>query len=333
MAVVAVGLALAWVIGLSQIVVPFALRAGSPHPAEEYPYSNADAAEARADLEAASEPGYSVTSLEERTQEIPGERQIAALAEAYPDHIAETAIRKDQWAARIDDTWYYFARGRMLPHELLDEYQAYTGVRLYRYRTGPAQLPEIDAARAEQLRRRTREREADPPVRHNGFLDALYGVSSAREADQKMERIRFLGLSTRVHPMVVEPLRRVETAIRELMQQDPEIRRFVESLASAGGYSWREIAGTASRSYHSYGIAIDLIPRSYRGSFGYWRWAMQAGVEDWWDVPLEHRWQVPQAVIDAFEAEEFIWGGKWLFFDPIHFEYRPELFILSGYRE
>jgi hypothetical protein len=26
----------------------------------------------------------------------------------------------------------------------------------------------------------------------------------------------------------------------------------------------------------------------------------------------------------------FIWGGKWLFFDTMHFEYRPEILILSG---
>ena len=32
--------------------------------------------------------------------------------------------------------------------------------------------------------------------------------------------------------------------------------------------------------------------------------------------------------IRAFEAHGFVWGGKWLFFDTIHFEYRPELLTL-----
>jgi hypothetical protein len=34
----------------------------------------------------------------------------------------------------------------------------------------------------------------------------------------------------------------------------------------------------------------------------------------------------PQPVVDAFEGEGFYWGGKWLFFDNMQFEYRPELF-------
>jgi hypothetical protein len=38
---------------------------------------------------------------------------------------------------------------------------------------------------------------------------------------------------------------------------------------------------------------------------------------------------MPSAVITAFEHQGFVWGGKWLFFDMMHFEYRPEIFILS----
>ena len=30
-------------------------------------------------------------------------------------------------------------------------------------------------------------------------------------------------------------------------------------------------------------------------------------------------------MIQIFEAEGFIWGGKWDFYDNMHFEYRPEL--------
>ncbi len=333
--VIAVALALAWTIGLSHVVIAFALEAGTPHTAVEDAHLSSDGIDghAAATTVEAETPSYAITAVESREHEIPGERQIHALAEAYPDRIAEIQVREGQWAARINDTWYYYAAGRMLPRELLEEYDQYTRVRLYQYRTGPAQLPKIDDERAEHLRKRVRQREADPPVRHNGFLDALYGIGSAHEAEHMMVRVRFLGLSTRVHPKVVNPLARVEAEIVDAMKHDSEVRRFVESLGSAGGYSWREIAGTASRSYHSYGIAIDLVPRSYHGSFGYWRWAMQAGIEDWWDVPFERRFYVPQPVVDAFERQEFIWGGKWLFFDPIHFEYRPELFVLSGYRD
>ncbi len=35
-----------------------------------------------------------------------------------------------------------------------------------------------------------------------------------------------------------------------------------------------------------------------------------------------------QVLIDGFESEGFIWGGKWLYSDTMHFEYRPELYLL-----
>ena len=35
------------------------------------------------------------------------------------------------------------------------------------------------------------------------------------------------------------------------------------------------------------------------------------------------------AEVEAFEAEGFIWGGKWSEFDLMHFEYRPELILLA----
>jgi hypothetical protein len=40
------------------------------------------------------------------------------------------------------------------------------------------------------------------------------------------------------------------------------------------------------------------------------------------------RWEnrIPQFIVDAFEAEGFIWGGRWYHYDTMHFEYRPELF-------
>ncbi|HNY22827.1 MAG TPA: M15 family metallopeptidase, partial [Treponemataceae bacterium] len=37
----------------------------------------------------------------------------------------------------------------------------------------------------------------------------------------------------------------------------------------------------------------------------------------------------PAAVVEAFEREGFVWGGKWLLWDNMHFEYRPELLVLQ----
>jgi hypothetical protein len=47
-------------------------------------------------------------------------------------------------------------------------------------------------------------------------------------------------------------------------------------------------------------------------------------------VPYSKRLHPPEAVIKAFETFGFVWGGKWLFYDTMHFEYRPEILILNN---
>ena len=53
-------------------------------------------------------------------------------------------------------------------------------------------------------------------------------------------------------------------------------------------------------------------------------------VPDWWTIPYEERWSPPAALVRAFERQGFIWGGKWFFFDTMHFEYRPELLLMRA---
>jgi hypothetical protein len=66
---------------------------------------------------------------------------------------------------------------------------------------------------------------------------------------------------------------------------------------------------------HAYGAAIDIGARYS----DYWVWAQSRG-----DLPYRNR--IPEEIVEAFEAEQFIWGGKWYHYDTMHFEYRPELF-------
>ena len=42
---------------------------------------------------------------------------------------------------------------------------------------------------------------------------------------------------------------------------------------------------------------------------------------------VSHKEIPPQSVIDIFEDEGFIWGGKWVIWDNMHFEYHPELIL------
>lgn len=272
---------------------------------------------------------------DEPVEAAPGEREMLAMAHAYPDRIQRVEIRDGEWALEMDNRWYYWAEGRLLPDEQRLDAELYVGIRFYRYTLGPVEERQIDADLERVLVDRTDRTGSvltDTRQRFNGFLDALYGVSSEADADRIMRRVPFLGSSTRVHPLLVEPLARVERTILAIAPHEPDVARFLDELAAVHGYNWRTIANTVRRSYHSYGVAVDLVPRSYGGRWPYWLWAAEGGLDRWWELPPGDRWSIPQPIIDAFEANGFIWGGKWLFFDNLHFEYRPESIFLAEQR-
>jgi hypothetical protein len=110
------------------------------------------------------------------------------------------------------------------------------------------------------------------------------------------------------HARAAPALLRVAARLRRALAADARLRPFVARLG--GTLNVRRIAGTDRPSAHSWGIAIDLDPARSE----YWRWSRGG-----W------RNRMPQAIVDAFESEGFIWGGRWFHFDTMHFEYRPEL--------
>jgi hypothetical protein len=154
------------------------------------------------------------------------------------------------------------------------------------------------------------ETEDDDPgrIRVEAILAATYGPHPAAE----QVRTRFLGLPVRMHRRVLPALARVAARLEHARQVDPGLGPFLRRLS--GGFAARKIAGTDRTSAHAYGIAIDLD----KSLSDYWRWSRGR--------PLRWRNRIPQAIVDAFEAEGFIWGGRWYHYDTMHFEYRPELF-------
>jgi len=108
----------------------------------------------------------------------------------------------------------------------------------------------------------------------------------------------------------------LEAVGRELDRLPPNFRRY---LVGSTTYIQRSIHGTQLTSLHSLGIAIDLNPR-----FGnYWRWDVQATRQ----TNLRPKNRIPIEIVQIFEKHGFLWGGRWYFYDTLHFEYRPELFI------
>jgi hypothetical protein len=258
-----------------------------------------------------------------------GELEMAALYTAYPRRIRDLAFREGDWALRIDETWYYWAKGRLLPEELRDRWEEYASYRFYSYSLDLPPIPDLDEETKRRLKNRLEQAEVNPPRRHEGFLEDLYQAATRGQTEARIVTVKLMGFEVRAHEQVAAALEAVNNDLEVLTETDPGVRRFVAGLKGLAGYNWREIAGTRSRSYHSYGIAIDLAPKSFGGKHTYWRWALPQN-EEFYAIPYERRWMVPQQIVEVFEQWGFIWGGKWFFFDTMHFEYRPEILIYGA---
>jgi hypothetical protein len=158
------------------------------------------------------------------------------------------------------------------------------------------------------IREVTTENDDPGRIRVEAIFATTYGDSHAAAAAQI--RVHFMGMPIRVHRKIAPALERVAKRIVRAEKIDAGIDRFLRRLS--GGFAARNIAGTDRLSAHAFGIAVDLD----KSMADYWRW----------QKPLRWRNRIPQAIVDAFEAEGFIWGGRWYHYDTMHFEYRPELF-------
>jgi hypothetical protein len=257
------------------------------------------------------------------------EQVMKALAAAYPDCIGAVEFRNGDWVVSLRDAWFYYAGGRLLPEELLYQASDYDPQPFYNYL---GELPPWKAPAPEEAARyrdMTNNRNRNPPRRSQHFYDALWRARTKAEAYDRVKSIRLFGHTVLVHYSIMEELALVEERILAEAKTDPQVRAWVNSISTLDGWNWRSIADTQSRSYHAYGAAVDILPKSMGGKETYWLWTANKKVE-WWNVPYSQRFHPPDAVIKAFEAYGFVWGGKWLFYDTMHFEYRPEILLLSG---
>ncbi len=140
---------------------------------------------------------------------------------------------------------------------------------------------------------------------------ATYG-SKRSEVQDRLGRVRFFGLRYPFHQRTVDALKRVVERLEPQVKANPKLLPFLKDIG--GTWIWRTIKRSKRLSGHAFGIAIDLnVERS-----NYWRWTYRGH-------PMIWKNRIPQEIVDAFEAEGFIWGGRWKHYDTMHFEYRPEL--------
>lgn len=157
------------------------------------------------------------------------------------------------------------------------------------------------------------EENQDPGrIRNEAFFRKMYG-GTAQEVGRNLVTVDWFG-----HRIQVSKVNGVDAALGRVakrLEGNPEWITYLRP--PGGGFNWRPIAGTDRLSAHSFGIAVDICTQYS----DYWRWSTEFSK----GKPLAYRNRIPQEIVAAFEAEGFIWGGKWFHYDTMHFEYRPEI--------
>jgi hypothetical protein len=154
--------------------------------------------------------------------------------------------------------------------------------------------------------------------RVTAFFDSVYGGTS-QQVQANLATVNFCGQKVQFNARngAAAALGRVGENLAALIRCKPELRQYLFPLG--GSVNWRSIAGTNRPSPHSWGIAFDLNPR--HGAY----WRLQKAPTP--ASVLNLRQSYPPEIVKIFEAQGFIWGGKWSHYDLMHFEYRPELLV------
>lgn len=156
-------------------------------------------------------------------------------------------------------------------------------------------------------------------IRHYILLSEVYGNS--KESIQKnLVPLKYVYTSYLFNKQnnASSSLNNVLQELSSLAKSNTAINNIL--YPASGTFNYRIISGTQRLSPHSYGIAIDL--KSDKRD--YWKWSSaQNGTKRLNEYPYE--------LIKAFENNNFIWGGKWGYFDILHFEYRPEVILKAKY--
>lgn len=156
------------------------------------------------------------------------------------------------------------------------------------------------------------------------FFFALYG-KGRKEIEKNLVYLEVFGRKLPFNRQngAALSLKRAVERVESLAESSDEVKEWLNSIGAVSTYSPRRVANEPKLSMHSFAIAVDIIPRQYKKQI-YWYWTSRNRAE-WWETPESERVAFPPSVVEIFEDEGFIWGGKWFKFDSMHFEYRPEL--------
>lgn len=156
-------------------------------------------------------------------------------------------------------------------------------------------------------------------IRNEEFFSKIYGKNQD-EIEKNLVDVLWLESSAKIKLKfnakngAAVALSNVSKELDLLTQNEPDMLKFLLNIA--GTYKYRKIAATNRLSAHSWGIAIDLNTKYSH----YWLWDKKSGRK-------KAKNKIPAKIVEIFEKNGFIWGGRWEHYDTMHFEYRPEFFI------
>jgi hypothetical protein len=254
---------------------------------------------------------------------------LNAFHELWPERFSLPQFQDGDWQLRLDSIGYRWAGGRLLKLDFTGDQGLYNPWPFYNYPQELAAVRKLSQEERDRLESELARRDSNPPRRSPAFYDQLWDSPNEGRAWDRMKTIRFLGKEVLVNPSIMEELSAIERDLRSAALADKATAAWIRSIKYVDGYLWRSVAGTISRSFHSYGVALDIMPSNLRGRAWYWLDARKTGLR-WFELPLAKRVQVPAQVVRIFEKYGFAWGGKWFFWDSVHFEYRPEILLING---
>ena len=250
----------------------------------------------------AYEPGSPEAALREDVR-------VRAFLRAYGSLIDSVTYTDDDVVFSLGGRAIHFQDGRMLAAERIGRRDRCDPI-FYRYSLEPLTEP-VELS--------------DETVRYCTDVQEVLWGRTEHQIREHAASTTFLDRRMFLNDLVVQALDEVEQDILSIASSDQAVASWIDDVDITYSFINRGIAGTAIRSQHAWGLAVDLVPTSYDGRQVYWRWSRAWNRQGWHRTPLEQRWSPPEPVVEIFERHGFIWGGKWAHFDNIHFEYRPEI--------
>ncbi|MCM8709619.1 M15 family metallopeptidase [Clostridium sp. SYSU_GA19001] len=162
------------------------------------------------------------------------------------------------------------------------------------------------------------EKDFDPGrIRVYELLREVYG-GSKQAVEKNLVNVSYINCRFNGNNKAAESLKNVMKELVPLAKQKRDIGVCVYPLS--GTYNYRTIAGTGRLSPHAFGNTIDLA----RDKRDYWRWTSP-------EQGRKRLLSYPKDIVEIFEKNNFVWGGKWNHFDILHFEYRPEIILKAKF--